>query len=97
MYAPCRASDAEIVTKSATLPLVASKHSALHRKLCIQWRPDGSDMEADDLQFDSIQIDSCDMKSVDWMQTLCIDGEKVTFKLDTGAQANIVRLNDLKR
>ena len=59
--------------------------------------PDTSDMEADDLQFDSIQIDSCDMESGDWMQTLRMDGKKVTFKLDTGAQANIVRLNDIKR
>ena len=52
--------------------------------------------DGEDLQFDSIHIDSCDMES-DWMQMLRVEGKPVTFKLDTGAQANILRLCDIKR
>ena len=58
--------------------------------------PDDSDID-DYLQFDSIQIDACGLESDDWMQKLRLNGKQVTFKLDTGAQANIVRLCDLKR
>lgn len=56
-----------------------------------------SDSDADRLQFDIIQIDACGLNSNDWMQNLRLDGKQVTFKLDTGAQANIVRLCDLNR
>lgn len=52
--------------------------------------------DGEDLQFDSIQIDSCGVES-DWMQTLRVEGKRVTFKLDTGAQANILRLCDIRR
>jgi hypothetical protein len=54
-------------------------------------------IEDDHLQFDSIQIDSCAMNSNDWMQKLRVNGKSVTLKLDTGAQANLIRLSDLKR
>jgi transposase InsO family protein len=53
-----------------------------------KWKVNCVHEEENELQFDEIDVIDGDLK--DWTQTLLVNGEKVAFKLDTGAQANII-------
>ena len=62
--------------------------------------PNSDEDELSNINIDSIQIDqvgSHQKKERDWITTITVEDTDVVVKLDTGAQANILTINDYNK